>query len=496
MKPRHLLTCLLLWLASLPAWATPQTTNATGLWWKSDESGWGLYLVHQGETIFATLFVYGPDNQPRWYSASSLACDDGGPVQDRPRSCVGPLYESSGSPFNVPFDAGAVTRRQVGTMALELGSSASIVTYDVDGLRVTKSITPITFKASYFSGSFVGLQYQPATTTQPEVTDSVNVTINADNYPSVIMQTEGTSSGACAYSATATAVNMRVRLAGNFACSDSRSGPFSLEIDPTQDGFAGRFTGNKIRDSLRGRMEAVSRNVPSRLGNGWMSDLWVAADESGWGLNIVGQGPTLFATLFVYDGNRRPKWYSSSALDFGYLNGPQSRGVYEGALVESTGPWYGLVSFNPGAVARREVGRILLDFHGDREVYLRYTVDGVTVTKLLQPLAFRANRLTGTYVGTRMDIGISAEQARISITDDASGVTIVTTTTKATCTYRAPPDARVQNGQRVYAQGSYNCGGLPGTFVLADAEVSYDGFVATLNVDGRPGHLAGVRSGF
>jgi hypothetical protein len=289
---------------------------------------------------------------------------------------------------------------------------------------------------------------------------------------------------------------MLVHLAGNYACNDGRSGPFALDFDPAQDGFAGRFTGNMVRDSVGGRMEAVSKNVPERLGNGWMSDLWIAPDESGWGLNIVGQGSTLFATLFVYDSQRRPKWYSSSSLNFGYWNGPQSRGLYDGALEESTGPWYGLVSFNANAVTRRQVGRITLDFTSDRTATVRYTVDGVTVTKEVQPLSFRANRLRGTYVGTRMDLASGAEHARIAISDEAGGLTIATTTTSATCTYYAAGDARGQTGQRVYAQGSYNCGGRIGTFVLQDAEVSYDGFVATFRVDGRPGHLAGARIAF
>jgi hypothetical protein len=361
---------------------------------------------------------------------------------------------------------------------------------------VTKTLTPLTFQRSYFGGSYVGLQYQPATPTQPEITDSMNISIEDSNFPSVTIRTQGLMSGACTYATSATPQNMRVRLAGSYTCNDGRFGPFTLDLDPAQDGFAGRFSGNKVSDAFGGRMEAVSRNVPERLGNGWMSDLWIAPGESGWGLNLVGQGATLFATLFVYDSERRPKWYSSSALNFGYWNGPQSRGLYDGPIEESTGPWYGLVSFNANAVARRQVGRITVDFTSDRTATVKYTVDGVTVTKQVQPLGFRANRLTGTYVGTRMDLGTGAEHARIAISDNAGGLTIATTTQDAECTYLAPADARVQTGQRVYAQGSYNCHGRIGTFVLQDAEVSYDGFVATFKVDGRPGHLAGARISF
>ena len=57
---------------ALDAAATPQHEVATGLWIDPSESGWGLNLFHQGATVWASLFVYGPDGQPRWYTASDM----------------------------------------------------------------------------------------------------------------------------------------------------------------------------------------------------------------------------------------------------------------------------------------------------------------------------------------------------------------------------------------------------------------------------------------
>jgi hypothetical protein len=46
-------------LAGEHASVVPVATNVSyeGIWWKSDEGGWGINLAHQGSTIFATWFT-------------------------------------------------------------------------------------------------------------------------------------------------------------------------------------------------------------------------------------------------------------------------------------------------------------------------------------------------------------------------------------------------------------------------------------------------------
>src|SRR4051812_13169103 len=101
------------------AFATPQPRDATDIWLNPAESGWGLNLIHQGDTIFATLYVYGADGQPKWYFASGLT--GGGD------SYSGALYESTGPWFGGAFNASAVQTRQVGTMSLAMGDAAATV---------------------------------------------------------------------------------------------------------------------------------------------------------------------------------------------------------------------------------------------------------------------------------------------------------------------------------------------------------------------------------
>src|SRR5258706_3419445 len=100
-------------LLAIPALATPQPIDATDLWINPGESGWGVSVFHQGDTLFASLFVYGPDGQPRWYTASSLV---GGP-----NSYSGSLVEATGPYLGAPlFDPNAVTRRTVGAWTMTL----------------------------------------------------------------------------------------------------------------------------------------------------------------------------------------------------------------------------------------------------------------------------------------------------------------------------------------------------------------------------------------
>jgi hypothetical protein len=41
-------------------------TNYQDLWWNPSESGWGINLTHQGNTIFATRFTYVDEGRPVW----------------------------------------------------------------------------------------------------------------------------------------------------------------------------------------------------------------------------------------------------------------------------------------------------------------------------------------------------------------------------------------------------------------------------------------------
>ena len=47
------------------------SANVQDLWWNPAESGWGLNIAHQDDTLFATLFTYGADGGGIWLVMSN-----------------------------------------------------------------------------------------------------------------------------------------------------------------------------------------------------------------------------------------------------------------------------------------------------------------------------------------------------------------------------------------------------------------------------------------
>jgi hypothetical protein len=119
--------------------------NYQDLWWNPAESGWGLNISHQSDTIFASLFNYGLDRNGMWLFLSNGAKITGAANTD---TFSGDLLSAAGPNFDaVPFTAitGANIRR-VGNMRLEFtdGNTGKLI-YDVDGISVTKNIERLAF---------------------------------------------------------------------------------------------------------------------------------------------------------------------------------------------------------------------------------------------------------------------------------------------------------------------------------------------------------------
>ena len=98
-------------------------TNYQDLWWKNpaaSESGWGVNLNHQGDTIFATWFTYDLGGAPLWLVATA--------TKTGPNVFSGDLLQTTGPAYNVmPFDASKVASTKVGTVTFTFadGNNAS-----------------------------------------------------------------------------------------------------------------------------------------------------------------------------------------------------------------------------------------------------------------------------------------------------------------------------------------------------------------------------------
>ncbi len=111
--------------------------NYQDLWWAPNgvESGWGVMLAHQGDTIFATWYTYDTDGNPMWLVVGAPKVELG--------VYKGNLYQTSGPPFNsVPFDPTLVTGTQVGTATFTFtDGNTGTFDYTVGTVTQSKAIT-------------------------------------------------------------------------------------------------------------------------------------------------------------------------------------------------------------------------------------------------------------------------------------------------------------------------------------------------------------------
>lgn len=239
-----------------------------------------------------------------------------------------------------------------------------------------------------------------------------------------------------------------------------------------------------------------------------VTDLWWNPDESGWGVNVIQQGGTVFATFFVYDTNGRAHWYVAS--DMAGSSGSASAATFTGTLFESAGPYFG-VAFNPVAVARTPVGTATLQFALPNSGVLTYVVNGTSVTKQVVRQTWGLNDLTGQYSGWR-STRVVASGGCVATTGPAilTSLTSIEVAQSATafnlrgaqgdgggtCTFTGDYS---QQGHMGASSGTYACtSGIQGTYRLSEIEGSLYGFFARFSATERgcpiDGRLGAVRT--
>lgn len=122
----------------------------TGIWWNQAESGWGITFTQQFDTLFAAMYVYGPTGQPTWYVATLKPTGT-----NVANNYAGDLFTSSGPYFVGAYNPALANARRVGTMTFYAPTSLSgNLNYSVDGISVTKAITPFTFTGVPGGGTY------------------------------------------------------------------------------------------------------------------------------------------------------------------------------------------------------------------------------------------------------------------------------------------------------------------------------------------------------
>ena len=232
------------------------------------------------------------------------------------------------------------------------------------------------------------------------------------------------------------------------------------------------------------------------------SDLWSNENEQGWGVNIIQQADTLFATFFVYGPDGKPSWYVASSVAFTGNNA----GVvtYSGALYQTSGPWFG-GSFNPSAVGVRSAGTVTFSFDTIRSGTVTYTIDDTTVSKAITRQTWKLNDLNGTYLGATIGTysncpgasGYMEEPAYFSVTHASNSISIVASYSNATCTYSG---TYFQDGRMGAINGNVSCSnGLAGTFSAYEIEANYQALSGRAQMHAGScqwaGRIGGLRTG-
>jgi YVTN family beta-propeller protein len=125
--------------AAAPPQVTPPAFNVQGLWWRApegSESGWGVNLTQQGETLFATWFTYDAQGNGLW-----LVMPNG--MRTGANTYGGTLYQTNGPGFNeVPFNSAKVASSAVGTATFAFHDAHNgTFAYTVNGVAGSKPIT-------------------------------------------------------------------------------------------------------------------------------------------------------------------------------------------------------------------------------------------------------------------------------------------------------------------------------------------------------------------
>lgn len=144
-------------LASLCASAQMYPANQPsyqGLWWNSpggSESGWGVNITHQGNTLFATWFTYDTDGKGMWLVVPSAqlqpVMNDNDPygygyMTPTVYEYIGTIYRTTGPAIDAAsFDSSKVTVTAVGQADFQFSSaSQGSFSYTVNGVGGGKAI--------------------------------------------------------------------------------------------------------------------------------------------------------------------------------------------------------------------------------------------------------------------------------------------------------------------------------------------------------------------
>ena len=241
---------------------TSTGTDISDLWWDPTESGWGMQLVQEHSTVFATLFIYGTNRNPTWVTAQLLQGAGG--------VFSGPVYVTTGPYFGGSFDPATVTIRPAGTMTFVLTDvRAGQLTYSIDGVTVSKQVQRQTLATDNYNGNYiVAFNITVANCNNPAFNGTGNGVLGA-----TVSQTPSTMSmvltfpdnSVCTYTGSYAQNGKMGMLTAPYSCNTGEVGTFQFfEMTNRVGMLSGRMQGasTNIGCSYTGRFTGLNPSVP------------------------------------------------------------------------------------------------------------------------------------------------------------------------------------------------------------------------------------------
>lgn len=217
-----------------------QAANYQDLWWNPAQSGMGVVIGQQGDTLFVGWYFYRGDGSATFLSMAAPLVGS---------SASGSLIRTTGDPPGPSYNPSAVQPVVVGTATLTFTSDATAtLAYEYDGLSGTMALQRFTFAALPIAGTY---RYSTKQTTSGCTFASNNgmgydfgtAVITATNGNFTMRTTSAYDGSFCNYSGTFAQNGTMISLNGSVACSSGVAGTMQLSMTPTDNSFQGTSTG-------------------------------------------------------------------------------------------------------------------------------------------------------------------------------------------------------------------------------------------------------------
>ena len=244
---RKLFLCIVL---VATAGSASATTNYQDWWWNPAQSGMGLNIGQQGNTIFISWFLYDSSGNSSFLTMSGTLTNN---------TVQGSLFRTTGPLPGPSFDPNAVTTTAVGSATMTFTSDTrATFDYSFDGLSGTLNLERFSFATIDLSGSY---QYASAGTVSDCIFPQNNgayltggtLSINQIGT-SVTATTVNLDGETCDFNLTLRQEGSTYEADGTFSCDIGISGTVSMDnvrlIDDflTLDYDAVSNTGETCRD--------------------------------------------------------------------------------------------------------------------------------------------------------------------------------------------------------------------------------------------------------